>query len=244
MNPNNNLTPLDMLANGYIQVPGCATPIVVQQTTAPVVQQISTPAVGRVVDLSALAQGTDNESSFTFTNNTAVDINYWFTTLWMRPGTAQDFGVPGNSAFDFLDALGTASPGVDNTAGGARLQDTNQMALSLGGFIVGRVTVTGTGVGSPQSTQELTIINQSVNLDPCTGRILPGVCDACFNNGGSTTFTKNFCGPIGYGGLTGFGYTVLAGQTVTLRLAFMAQGIGQFEPLVTSNCNVGCGTGI
>lgn len=236
----NNSTPLDLLAAGYVSVPGCNTPIVVQQQSAPVVQQITTPITGRTVDLGALAQGTSNSTNFTFTNNTAATVNYWFSTLFMQPGDAQAFGIAGNSARDFPDALGDVGPGTHQTNGGDHLSDLNQMALSLRGLIVSKVTVQGSGTGSAQSLQELLINNQNLNGDSCVSRILPGICDACINNTDGTTFTKTFNGPIGYGGLTSFGYPVLTGETVQVRLYFMAQGIGQFEPLAdtSSSCSI------
>lgn len=238
MNPNNS-TPLDLLAAGYVNVPGCPTPIVVTQTTAPQVQQIMTPATGRTIDLGSLAQGTSNSTNFTFTNNTLATVTYWFSTLFMQPGDAAAFGIAGNSARDFPDALGDVGPGTFQTNGGDHLSDLNQMALSLRGLIVSRVTVTGTGSGSAQSTQELQINNQNLNGDQCASRILPGICDVCPTGNDGTTFSKTFNGPIGYGGLTSFGYPVLAGQTVQVRLHFMAQGIGQFEPLADTGGTCG-----
>lgn len=238
MNPN---VTLEELANG---VSSCERvmpldPSVLQALQAAVTTQrtitpISTSVNARTIDNTSLGGGVENQVEFTFTNNTAVTITYWFSALFFEAGDCSAFYVPGNCASDYPAAYGS---GANQEGGGSDLYRFNKMALSNpGGFIIGSVEVT-TSNTSAQQNQNLRINSQNISQDQCNSRRLAPICDSCNNNGNSTTFTARFRCPLAVGGNMSFGYDVLPGETVTLRVNVIGVGVGQYKS-VASDC--GC----
>ncbi len=201
-------------------------------TTQKTVTQISAPVNARTIDNTTLGGGIENQTEFTFTNDTAVTIIYWFTALFNEPGDASDFSIAGNSAFDFPAAHGTGNAsGVGTENGGAALRVFNKMAIANpGGFIIGLVEIT-TDLTAAQQNQNLIVVTDDVDNTPCSSRRLAPICDACNNNANSTTFTARFRCPLAVGGMMSFGYPVLAGESVTVRVSSIGQGVAQYKSL-------------
>lgn len=230
---------LASIANGYVEK-SCPTPISADvlaalaslATSTKKVTQISSPVVARTIDLSTLMAGTENEPEFTFTNNTGVTVVYWFSALYNTPGSATDFALAGNSAVDFPAAHGSG-PAPEN--GGSDLRVFNKKVIAVGGFVVARVQIVAPSTGS-QKNQRLILNTNNIANDPCTGRVLPPLCDACNNNGDSDQFVANFAGPIGVGAMSSFGYPVLTGIEVTVRVSVLGQAVNQFAAIGTGTC--------
>lgn len=236
MNP---VVTLDDLANG---VSSCTTvqpldPSVIAALSAAVTTQkqvnsISSPVNAKTIDNTTLGGGIENQTEFTFTNQTGVDIVYWFTGLFNNPGDATDFGIAGNSAFDFPAASGS---GTHPENGGSDLRVFNKKVIATGGYIVGKVEVTTSNTGN-QKNQNLQVITENVANDPCSAKRLAPLCDACNNNNNSDTFVATFRCPLAVGGNMSFGYTVLNGQTVTARISSIGEAVSQYKTL-----GQGCG---
>jgi len=230
---------LASLANGYVEK-SCPMPLSaelmaslaasVSQTKK--VTQISTPVVAKTIDLASFAAGTENEPEFTFTNGAGVTVVYWFSALYNTPGSANDFDISGESAFDYPAAHGSGNA-IEN--GGSDLRAFNKKVIAVGGFIVRRVQVVTAAAGS-QKNQRLIINTNNVAGDACTGRVLAPLCDACNNNSESDQFVANFEGPIGVGAMSSFGYPVLDGQEVTVRVAIIGQAVNQFSAIGNGTC--------
>lgn len=230
---------LSSLANGYVEK-SCPTPLsaeVLNALAASVSQtkkvtQISTPVVAKTIDLASFAAGTENEPEFTFTNNSGVTVVYWFSALYNTPGSANDFGIDGESAVDYPAAQGSGNA-IEN--GGSDLRAFNKKVLAVGGFIVSRIQIVASSTGT-QKNQRLIINTNNVAGDACTGRVLAPLCDTCNTNGDSDQFTANFAGPIGVGAMSSFGYPVLTGQTVTVRVNIIGQAVNQFSAIGNGTC--------
>lgn len=230
---------LDQLAAGYVSK-SCPTPLspevlaalAATVSTGKKVQQISTPVNAKTIDLGSLAIGTENEPEFTFTNNSGVTVVYWFSALYNTPGSASDFGVSGNSAVDYPGANGS---GPHSENGGSDLRVFNKKVIAVGGFVVAKVQVTTAAAGS-QKNQRLIINTNNVANDPCTGRILAPFCDTCNNNSNDDQFVATFNGPIGVGAMSSFGYPVLDGQEVTVRLFVIGQAVNQYKSIGSATC--------
>lgn len=231
---------LEGLANGYSSCekvqplsPEIIAALAATVTTQKTVTQLSAPVNARTIDNTVLGGGVENQTEFTFTNNTLLPITYFFTALFNEPGDAADFGITQNSAFDYPAAQGSG-PHPEN--GGSDLRVFNKMAIANpGGFLIGQVEVT-TSIGTGQQNQNLIIITEDVDNTPCSSTRLAPICDSCYNNAGSTTFTARFKCPLAVGGMMSFGYTVLPGETVTMRVTSIAQGIGQYKTLASAGC--------
>lgn len=195
-------------------------------TTQKQVTQISSPVNTKTIDTTALGGGVQNQTEFTFTNNTAVPIIYWFTGLFNEPGDASDFGIAGNSAFDFPAAQGS---GAHPEAGGSDLRVFNKKAQVIG-YIIGQVEIT-TSLTAAQQRQELLVNTENVENTPCNSRRLAPICDTCNNNSNSTTFTARFKCPLAVGGNMSFGYTVLPGESVNIRVTSIGEAVSQFKSL-------------
>lgn len=230
---------LEGLSNGYSSCervnpldPNVIAALAAAVTTNKTVTQISAPVNARTIDNTALGGGVENQTEFTFTNDTAVTVTYWFTALFNETGDPADFSVPGNSAIDFPAAHGTGnSTGGGTENGGAALRVFNKMALANpGGFIVGLVEVTTSNAGN-QKNQNLVVITDNVENTPCSARRLAPICDSCNNNNNSDTFTARFKCPLAVGGMMSFGYPVLTGQSVTVRVTSIGQGVAQYKSL-------------
>lgn len=197
-------------------------------TTQKQVTRISSPVVSRTIDNTTLGGGIENQAEFTFTNNTAVPVVYWFTGLFNEPGDASDFGIAGNSAFDFPAAQGSG-PHIEG--GGSDLRVFNKKVIATGGFIIGKVEITTSSTGA-QRSQNLLIITENVANDPCSARRLAPLCPACpENNSESDTRIVAFKCPLGVGGEMSFGYTVLPGESVTVRVTAIGEAISQYKSL-------------
>lgn len=236
MNP---VVTLDDLANGVSSCervmpldPAVINALVASVQTQKTVNTISNPVVAKTIDNTTLGGGIENQTEFTFTNNTGVDITYWFTGLFNQPGDATDFGIAGNSAFDYPAASGSG-PHPEN--GGSDLRVFNKKVIATGGFIVGLVEVTTSNTGT-QKQQNLKVITENVANDPCAARRLAPICDACNNNANSETFTVRFKCPLAVGGEMSFGYTVEDGETVTVRVSSIGEAVNQYKTL-----GQGCG---
>lgn len=226
---------LNGLANGVV-TSACPMPIdpaILAALAASVQAQrtvttIAAPTKTSTIDLANLVAGTDNRPQFTFDNASGVPATYWFSPYLRTAGDAIAFGAPGNSADD-LPAAGGSGPIHDN--GGSDKYAFNTKAYTNpGGFVIGKVQITTSIVGT-QQRQPLLIFNTNVQNDPCTARSVAPICDACNNNNNSTTFTANFNGPFGVGGNSSIGYVVQDGQSVTVELWVIGQGVGQYTGL-------------
>lgn len=205
-------------------------------TTQRTVTTISQPVNARTIDNTTLGGGVENQVEFTFTNNTAVTIIYWFTALFNETGSPSDFAIAGNSAVDYPAAQGSG-PHPEN--GGSDLRVFNLKAIANpGGYLIGKVEITTSSAGQ-QRNQQLVVNTQDVSQDQCNSRRLPPLCPACPNNTvDSDTWTTEFRCPLAVGGNMSFGYPVLAGETVTIRLYVIGEGVGQYKT-VGGDCACG-----
>ncbi len=237
MNPNDVL---DGLSNGLATCnvntpldPSVIAAIANASVQQKAVTRIGTPAVAKTVDLGTLSGGTQNQTEFTFTNNTAQTIVYWFTSLFANPGQPFNRSI-NNSAVDFPAAQGT---GQTLEGGGGDLANFNAFILANGGAIIGKIEVESVATGS-QKTQQLIVRTDNITDQPCSANRFAPFCDSCYNNNGSDTFVATFKCPLGVGGGSSFGYPVLAGQSVTFRITSIATAINQFAALPGGDC--GC----
>jgi len=239
MNP---VVTLDELASGVTSCeriqpldPSVLEALKAAVTTQRTVTTVSQPVNAKTIDNTTLGGGVENQTEFTFTNNTAVTVIYWFTALFNETGDPADFRIAGNSAVDFPAAQGS---GVHPEGGGSDLRVFNKKAIANpGGYIVGMVEVTVSTAGS-QRNQQLVVNTQDISQDQCNSRRLPPLCDACPNNDNSDTMVLRFKCPLAVGGNMSFGYPVLAGESVTVRVTSIGEGVGQYKTLASAGC--GC----
>lgn len=233
------MTTLENLASGYKT---CAVTnplpaevlaaLAASVTTQQQITRISQPIDARTVDLSTLSGGEQNVTELTFTNNTAVKVVYWITPLFNQPGDAVDFGLTDPSAFDFPAAQGG---GAEPAAGGSQLRVLNKQIENVAG-IVGRIEITTSNVGG-QKNERLIINTTNFANDACNSRRLPPLCPACPENGADSDIRVIlFACPLGAGGFSSFGYPVLPGETVTIRIHWIAQEVQQFKTLINGDC--------
>jgi len=234
MNPN---VTLDELAQGYTSCervqpldPSVIAALTAAVTTQKTVNRIGEAVAARTIDNTTLGGGTENQIEFTFTNDTAVTITYWFTGLFNNTGDAVAFGIAGNAARDFPAAHGTGNPSGSGTEnGGDKLYVFNKKAEVLG-YLISMVEVTTSNSGN-QKTQNLVVITDNFEDTPCSSKRLAPICDGCNNNSNSDTFTARFRCPLAVGGNMSFGYPVLAGQSVTVRLSAFGEGVAQYKSI-------------
>lgn len=240
MNPNVTLDELALGVSSCERVqpldPTVIAALTAAVTTQRTVNTIGAPVKALTIDNTQLGGGTQNQIEFTFTNDTAVTITYWFTGLFTDAGDAVAFGIAGNAARDFPAAHGTGNPsGVGGTEnGGAKLYVFNKKA-SVIGYLIEMVEVTTSNTGN-QKTQNLIVITDNFEDTPCTSKRLAPICDGCNNNSNSDTFTARFRCPLAVGGNMSFGYPVLSDESVTIRLNGLAEGVAQYKSL-----SGGCG---
>lgn len=240
MNP---VVTLEELANG---VQSCQTvqpldPTILEAlkaavTTQRTVTNVSQPVNAKTIDNTTLGSGVENQTEFTFTNGTGVTITYWFTALFNEAGDPADFGISGNSAVDYPAAQGS---GTHPENGGSDLRVFNKKAIANpGGYIIGRIEVTVSTAGN-QRNQYIVINTQDIAQDQCNSRRLPPLCDSCPNNNNQAdTMVLTFKCPVAVGGNMSVGYPVLDGETVTVRVSSIGEGVGQYKTISSGAC--GC----
>lgn len=206
-------------------------------TSQPAVTRIGTPVVSNPIDLGTLGSENQNQTEFTFTNDTAQTITYWLTTLFNRAGQPADYGIL-DSAVDFPAAHGSGSIGnpqsIEN--GGAGLRVFNNFVESLRSVIIGRIEIE-TGVTGSQSRQNLITRTDNITDNTCNSNKLVPFCSTCDNNN-TTTFVATFRCPQGLGMGYSLGYKVLAGQEVTFRVTTIGVPVDDYVSLGFGDC--GC----
>lgn len=232
---------LDNLSNGLAtcRVNTPLDPNLIAAIASASVQNVATTRIGapvaaRTVNLADLSGGTQNQTEFTFTNSGPTTVTYWFTSLFGETGQPGMRNI-NDSAVDRPTALGSSISNGMTPNGGDNLFNFNRFILATGGAIVSRVEVT-TAAGTGQQNQSLIVRNDYVTDVPCSAPRFAPICDNCYNSAGSTSFTAAFRCPLGVGGGSSFGYPVLPGETVTIRLTTMAVAVNQYVALPGSEC--------